>query len=302
MMSEKPKQFQFSVIKSGTRLDKYVSEVCPEISRTRAQKLIDDGHITVNGKLRSASYRTNTGDLLQIEIPPATPSHLAPEDIDVNILYEDEDVIVVDKPAGLTVHPSPTQQSHTLINAILPHLARSTGDFERPGIVHRLDKDTSGVMVIARNPVAHEKLADQFKRHSVKKVYIALVKGRLTPEQGIIEAPVGRDTGDRKKMAITGESRGKKALTRYRVVRYLDSFSLLEVMPQTGRTHQIRVHLAAIGFPVVGDATYGVKSPLLSRQFLHAHKLGFQHPTTGKYMEFVSPLPLDLAQALEAVS
>ena len=302
MMSEKPKQFQFSVVKSSTRLDKYISEVCPEISRTRAQKLIDDGHIRVNGKLRNASYRTNTGDLLQIEIPPAVPSHLAPEDIDVDILFEDEDVIVVDKPAGLTVHPSPTQQSHTLINAILPHLARATGDFERPGIVHRLDKDTSGVMVIARNPVAHEKLADQFKRHSVRKVYIALVKGRLTPEQGIIEAPVGRDTGDRKKMAITGESRGKKALTRYRVVRYIDSFSLLEVMPQTGRTHQIRVHLAAIGFPVVGDAMYGVKSPVLSRQFLHAHKLGFQHPTTGEYVEFVSPLPLDLAQALEAVS
>ncbi len=302
MMSEKQRQFQFSVMTSGTRLDKYVSEVCPEISRTRAQKLIDDGYITINGKLRSASYRTNTGDLLQIEIPPATPSHLTPEDIDVNILYEDEDVIVVDKPAGLTVHPSPTQHSHTLINAILPHLAGSTGDFERPGIVHRLDKDTSGVMVIARNPAAHEKLADQFKRHSVKKVYIALVKGRLMPDQGIIEAPVGRDTGDRKKMAITGESRGKKALTRYRVVRYLDSYSLLEVMPETGRTHQIRVHLAAIGFPVVGDAMYGVKSSLLSRQFLHANKLGFEHPSTSKYMEFVSPLPVDLAQALEAVS
>lgn len=302
MTSEKPKQFQFSVVKSGNRLDKYVSEVCPEISRTRAQKLIDDGHVTINRKLMSASYRTNIGDLLQIEIPPDTPSHLAPEDIDVNILYEDEDVIVVDKPAGLTVHPSPTQHSHTLINAILPHLVGSIVDFERPGIVHRLDKDTSGVMVIARNPTAHGKLADQFKRHSVKKVYIALVKGRLMPEQGIIEAPIGRDTGDRKKMAITGESRGKKALTRYRVIRYVDSFSLLEVMPQTGRTHQIRVHLAAIGFPVVGDAIYGVKSLLLSRQFLHAHKLGFEHPTTGKYMEFISPLPMDLAQALEAVS
>ncbi len=301
-MSEKLNKFQFSVAKSGTRLDKYVSEVCPEISRTRAQKLIDDGHITINGNLRSASYRTNIGDLLQIEIPPTTPSHLTPEDIDVNILYEDEDVIVVDKPAGLTVHPSPTQHSHTLINAILPHLAGSTGDFERPGIVHRLDKDTSGVMVIARNPAAHEKLADQFKRHSVEKVYIPLVKGHLMPEQGIIDAPVGRDTGDRKKMAITGESRGKKALTRYKVIRYLDSFSLLEVMPQTGRTHQIRVHLAAIGFPVVGDTTYGVKSPLLSRQFLHAHKLGFEHPSTGEYMEFVSPMPVDLVQTIEALS
>lgn len=297
-MSEEVKQFQVTITNKGTRLDKYVSEIYPELSRTRAQKLIAEGHITVNGGLEKASYRTDTGDVLRIEIPSSTPSHLVSEDIDIAIMYKDQDIIVVDKPAGLTVHPSPTQRSHTLINALLPHLVDMSGESERPGIVHRLDKDTSGVMVIARNPTAHENLAAQFKQHSVKKIYLALVRGRMTPEQGVIEAPVGRDTGDRKKMAVTGASRGRHALTRYRVVRHLGDYTLLEVMPQTGRTHQIRVHLAAIGFPVFGDTTYGGKSPLLPRQFLHAHKLGFKHPATGKYIEFTSPLPEDLEKAL----
>jgi 23S rRNA pseudouridine1911/1915/1917 synthase len=295
------KEFLFVVEQSGIRLDKYISEMCPELSRTQAQRLILDGQVTVNGNPEKASYKLSAGDRVHVKIPPPTPSHLTPENIPVPILYEDDDILVVDKPAGLTVHPAPGHTGHTLVNAVLSHLATLSDDVQRPGIVHRLDKDTSGVMVIARNPVAHENLAAQFKQHTVKKVYLALVRGQVTPEEGIIEAPIGRDTGDRKKMAISGESRGRKALTRYKVIRFLGNYTLLEVMPQTGRTHQIRVHLAAIGYPVVGDATYGIKSPILSRQFLHAHKLGFSLPSTGKYVEFTSPLPEDLEKALKAI-
>jgi 23S rRNA pseudouridine1911/1915/1917 synthase len=293
------KEYRFTVEQSSIRLDKHISEICLDLSRTQAQHLIEDGQVTVNGNPEKASFILTVGDTVLVRIPPPTPSHLTPENIPVPILYEDDDVLVVDKPAGLTVHPAPGHPGHTLVNAVLSHLATLPDDAQRPGIVHRLDKDTSGVMVIARNPVAHENLAAQFKKHTVKKVYLALVRGQVTPEEGIIEAPIGRDTGDRKKMAISGESRGRKALTRYKVIRFLGNHTLLEVMPQTGRTHQIRVHLAAIGYPVVGDATYGVKSPVLSRQFLHAHKLGFRLPSTDKYVEFTSSLPEDLERALK---
>jgi len=298
-VSATPQEFQFTTLQPGTRLDKYLANNCPGISRMQAQRLIDDGHVTVNDRLEKAGYKLVAGDRVQVRVPPPTPSHLAPEDIPVPVLYEDNDVLVVDKPAGLTVHPAPGHRGHTLVNAVLSHLATIEGDAERPGIVHRLDRDTSGVMVIARNAAAHAGLAAQFKQHKVTKVYLALVRGRLSPEEGVIESAIGRDTGDRKKMAVTGESRGRQAVTRYRVLRYTGNYTYLEVMPQTGRTHQIRVHLAAIGYPVVGDATYGVEVSFLSRQFLHAHRLGFHLPSTGGYVEFTSPLPADLEQALK---
>ena len=298
-MSEQTKQFSFTIVEPGARLDKFIAEQVADLSRTQAQKLIENGCVTVNGAPEKASYKLNAGEDVLVKIPPSAPSHLVPEDIPVPILYEDEDILVVDKPAGLTVHPAPGHRGHTLVNAVLSHLNTMSDNALRPGIVHRLDKDTSGVMVIARNTIAHERLAAQFKQHAVKKVYVTLVRGHLVPEEGIIEAPVGRDSGDRKKMAVTGEKRGRSALTRYKVIKYAGKNTLLEVMPQTGRTHQIRVHLAAIGYPVVGDATYGVKSPVLSRQFLHAHRLGFCHPSTEKYMEFISPLPADLEKALK---
>jgi 23S rRNA pseudouridine1911/1915/1917 synthase len=208
----------------------------------------------------------------------------------------------VDKPAGLTVHPAPGHPAHTLVNAILahfPHLA-DIGDSLRPGVVHRLDKDTSGVMLVAKNQVAQANLSKQFKSHSVTKAYLALVKGKLEPESGIIEADIGRDPKNRKKMAVVAE--GREARTEYRVIKYIGGYTLLEIMPETGRTHQIRVHLAAIGFPVVGDKVYGVKSKYLTRQFLHACRLGFKLPSSGEYMEFESDLPPDLEQALEAIS
>jgi 23S rRNA pseudouridine1911/1915/1917 synthase len=240
------------------------------------------------------------GDKVDITIPLPAPSTLKPEAIPLKILYEDNDLMVVDKPAGLTVHPSPGHYTHTLVNAILAHVPKlETGDTNRPGIVHRLDKDTSGLIIIAKNGLAHMKLADQFKSRSVTKVYQALVQGHLTPEEGIIEANIGRDPHDRKRMAVT--VRGRQARTEYTVIKYLDNYTLLEVRPKTGRTHQIRVHLAAIGFPIVGDATYGAKSEYLSRQFLHAFKLKFKLPSTGEYREFESELPADLSQALTAI-
>ncbi|MFC2056590.1 RluA family pseudouridine synthase [Chloroflexota bacterium] len=303
-MINNPKVYNLVVDKHGARLDKYVTEHHLELSRTQTQKLISDGYIKVNDRVAKAGLKLNVGDRLTINIPPPTPSALTPEAIPVNILYEDEDLLVIDKPAGLTVHPAPGHPSHTLVNAILSHLSSlpDTGDWQRPGIVHRLDKDTSGVMLVAKNNSAHSNLASQFKARSVVKVYQVLVKGRLTPEEGVIEAPVGRDPRHRERMAVVVESRGREARTRYHVIDYLGDYTLLEVRPETGRTHQIRVHLAAIGYPVVGDKIYGVKSPHLSRQFVHAFLLGFNLPSTSEKVEFTSSLPPDLVQALKEIS
>lgn len=295
--------YHFTVERPGVRLDKYVAENCPELSRTQAQKLIADGHVTVNDVMARAGLKLSTGDRIKVSIPPEEPGTLLPESIPFGILYEDGDVLVIDKPAGLPVHPAPGHPGHTLVNGLLAYLSTlpDTGDALRPGIVHRLDMDTSGVMLVAKNRVAHAHLAEQFKSRSVAKVYLALVRGRLSPEDGAIEAPIGRDPRNRKRMAVVTEHRGRQARTGYHVVRYTDSYTLLEVAPETGRTHQIRVHLAAIGHPVVGDTTYGVSSPHLSRQFLHSSRLGFHLPGTGEHVEFESELPADLQQALEAI-
>jgi len=291
----------FTVDKSNIRLDKLVVEKCDGLSRTHVQKMILDGAVTVNGRREKASYKPEIGEVIDVTVMPPSPSGLIPEDIPIKILYEDDDLLVIDKPAGLTVHPAPGHPSHTLVNAILSHLTGFQQDnaASRPGIVHRLDKNTSGVMLVAKNSGALANLSDQFKSRSVKKIYLTLVKGHLEPARGIIEAPIGRDSGDRKKMAITGESRGRQARTNYRVIRYIGKYSLLEIAPETGRTHQIRVHLAAIGYPVVGDEMYGVKSVHLNRQFLHARKIGFTLPSSRKFVEFESPLPEDLERALK---
>jgi 23S rRNA pseudouridine1911/1915/1917 synthase len=295
------KVYKFVADRSGARLDKYVGEKCPQLSRTYAQRLITDGCITVNNRVAKSSLKLNIGDKLRVVIPPATPSPLSPEAIPLNIIYEDDDLLVVDKPASLIVHPAPGHPSHTLVNAILSHFPNlaDVSDSLRPGVVHRLDKDTSGVMLVAKNRTAQLNLSDQFKAHSVVKAYLVLVKGHLTPENGIIEAPMGRDPRNRKRMAVVVE--GREARTEYRVIKYLGNYTLLEVMPETGRTHQIRVHLLAIGYPVVGDKVYGVKSSYLSRQFMHASRLGFKLPSTGAYVEFSSELPSDLEQALSII-
>jgi len=303
MTESDSKLYNLVVDEPGVRLDRYVTGHCPELSRTQAQKLIGDGYITVNDRTARAGIKLNAGDRLTVHLPPPTPSTLTPEAIPLNILYEDDDLLVIDKPAGLTVHPAPGHPAHTLVNAILSHLSRlpDTGDWQRPGIVHRLDKDTSGVMLVAKNSAAHSNLTDQFKSRSVVKVYRVLVKGHLSPEDGIIEAPIGRDPRHRQRMAVVAESRGREAKTSYHVIEYRGDYTLVEVRPETGRTHQIRVHLAAIGYPVAGDKVYGIKSPHLSRQFVHASRLGFTLPSTGDYVEFTSPLPPDLEKALKEI-
>jgi 23S rRNA pseudouridine1911/1915/1917 synthase len=291
------RQFEFTVAIPNERLDKYIAEQCL-ISRSYAQKLIEEGQVTVNSNPARASHRLEAGDKVIASIPPPTSTSLSPEAIPLKVVYEDKDVIVIDKPAGLLVHPAAGQKSGTLVNAILarcPDLGEIKGSI-RPGIVHRLDKDTSGLMMVAKNDAAHADLSRQIKQRSIKKTYITLVLGRLTPERGAIEAPVGRHPGDRKRMAVV--ERGREAKTEYRVIKYLDDCTLLEVMPETGRTHQIRVHFAAIGHPVFGDHIYGKRSPILGRQFLHAHKLGFVLPSTGKFVEFTSELPLEIQEVL----
>jgi 23S rRNA pseudouridine1911/1915/1917 synthase len=295
-------QYSFMADTTGIRLDKFVVEKCPGLSRTHAQALIDDGFITVNGVHAKASLKLNAGDKVDVVIPPESPGALAPEAIPLKIIYEDSDLLVVDKQAGMAVHPAPGHPGHTLVNAVLNYLPGLSGynDALRPGIVHRLDKDTSGLIIVAKNRLAQANLSDQFKSRSVSKTYLVLVRGRLTPETGIIEADIGRDPRQRQRMAVV--TKGRKARTDYRIVRYIGNYSLLEIKPETGRTHQIRVHLAAIGFPVVGDATYGVTSPHVSRQFLHAHKLGFRLPSTGQFVELESPLPPDLEQALKDIA
>jgi len=285
----------------NTRLDKYVIQVLPQFSRSYIQKLIDQGYVLVNEQKAKASQRLNANDSITIELPPAGSRPVA-EPIPLTIAYEDEDILVIDKPAGLTVHPAPGHPNHTLVNAILAHCSKLavSDDSTRPGIVHRLDKDTSGLMVMAKNDFARQYLVDQFKSHAVTKGYLVLVRGKLFPGQGRIEAPIGRDPHNRQKMAIV--EGGREAITNYRVRKYLGDCSFLEVSPETGRTHQIRVHLSAIGHPVVGDAVYGAKSPHINRQFIHAYRLGFHLPTTRKYQRFTCPLPQDLKQALEVLA
>jgi len=289
---------QFSSSVSDIRLDKYLTIVLPQFSRAYLQKLIVQGNILVNGQRTKANQRLSKVDRITVGLP-LLPLHPVAEPIPLNIIYEDEDILVIDKPAGLTVHPAPGHPNHTLVNAILTHCPNLTKSKEstRPGIVHRLDKDTSGLMVIAKNDSVRDYLAAQFKNRTVIKGYLVLIKGRLYPEQGIIEAPIGRDPHSRRRMAVV--ERGKEASTRYQVREYLDDYTLVEITPLTGRTHQIRVHFSAIGYPVVGDSLYGTKSAHLNRQFIHAYHLGFCLPSTKQYQEFFAPLPMDLEQALE---
>jgi 23S rRNA pseudouridine1911/1915/1917 synthase len=289
---------QFDSQAPNVRLDKYLTEVLPQFSRAYLQRLIREGHVLIDGQMAKASQKLTKSDRITVELPPSPGRPLA-EPIPLAVIYEDEDTLVINKPAGLTVHPAPGHPSHTLVNAILAHCPglNMSKELMRPGIVHRLDKDTSGLIVIAKNDFAREYLAAQFKSRTVTKRYLILVKGRLSPEQGIIEAPIGRDPHRRRRMAVV-ES-GKQAVTQYQVQKYLDSYTLVEVSPLTGRTHQIRVHLSAIGYPVVGDPTYGIKSAHLDRQFVHAYRLGFRLPSANQYQEFTSPLPADLEQALE---
>jgi 23S rRNA pseudouridine1911/1915/1917 synthase len=258
--------------------------------------------VTLNDMPAKASHRLARGDHVVASVPPAETPALVAEAIPLRIVYQDEDVIVVDKPPGLTVHPAAGHPRGTLVNALLalcPELAEIRGTL-RPGIVHRLDKDTSGLLAAAKNEAAQANVARQLKDRQVHKVYLALVQGRLQRPEGVIDAPIGRHPRRRQRMAVV--EGGRQALTRYRVREYLrEAYSLVEVEPLTGRTHQIRVHFASIGHPVVGDRVYGKASELVGRQFLHAWRLGFRLPKGGRYREFESPLAADLELALEAL-
>jgi len=286
---------------AGSRLDSYVAARCPQLSRSHVQRLTDDGFVTVNGRASKSGYKIREGDRIVVDVPDPQPIAPQPEDIPLSIVYEDDDVLVIDKPTGLTVHPAPGHSEHTLVNAILAHCpALSINGSIRPGIVHRLDKDTSGVMMIAKNDAAQRDLSSQIKERTVLKQYTVLVHGRVTPDKGVIEAPMGRDPSNRKRMAVVDS--GREARTRYSVIKYFKGYTLLEVTLDTGRTHQIRVHLSALGFPVVGDGVYGKKSDIAARQFVHAARLGFNLPSNGKWAEFTAPLPHDLEEAVKRVS
>lgn len=295
------KTHRLTADRSGERVDAFVARALPEISRSYVKRLLESGLITIDGRVPKASEKVSEGATVLVEVPPPEVMTLEPQPIPLTIVYQDNDIIVVDKPPGLTVHPSPGHPSGTLVNALLavcPDLQGIAGTL-RPGIVHRLDKDTSGLLVVAKNDRAMRALQQQLSERRVHKTYLALVHGVPSPREGQIEAPIARSPKNRKKMAIV--EGGRESTTRYRVREEMAKFALLEVEPVTGRTHQIRVHLAAIGHPIVGDAVYGRPSPLVDRQFLHAWKLAFGMPLGGRQVEFESPLPPDLREALEAL-
>ena len=294
---------------AGERLDRFLAGAVPGLSRSQAQRLIDDGHVQVAGRQAKANLALKDGDQVSIELPAPVPTSAQPEDIPVPVLYEDADLVVVNKPAGMVVHPAAGHNSGTLVNALLHHVddLSGIGGELRPGIVHRLDKGTSGVMVVAKHDAAHEALARQFADREVDKEYVALVWGVVQAGRRI-DLPIGRDPNDRQKMSARSR-RARSAVTRITRAQHLKGVTLCQVAIATGRTHQIRVHLNAIGHPIVGDPTYGgvrqrVPQDLrpvlrLERPFLHAARLAFTHPTEGREMSFDAPLPDDLQQVLD---
>lgn len=316
--SEGGKYVNLLVAKSGQRLDKYIAQEMPDLSRSLVQRLIREGLVTVNGLTVKVSRKVEVGDKIVLHVPPLEPLEVRPEPIPLDIVYEDADLLVVNKPAGMVVHPAYGHPTGTLVNAVLAHCPETAdvGDVLRSGIVHRLDKDTSGLIIVAKNDAARQHLQQQFKRREVKKVYLALVEGQLEPARGLIEAPIGRDPRRRKRMAVVKvEGGGREARTEYRVMEYFDLqvggmsrlYTLVEAQPVTGRTHQVRVHFAFIGHPLVGDPVYGFRKqrlagyglPPLGRQFLHAQSLGLHLPHSNQYVEFRAELPADLRDVLE---
>ena len=284
------------------RLDKFLASRETDLSRAQIAGLVAGGLVKVDGAIVKSSYRLRGGETVEMEMLPPPPSGVSPQEIPLSVIYEDEDILVIDKPAGMVVHPAPGHRRDTVANALLARLPdiEEVGDEQRPGIVHRLDMDTSGLMVAAKNRRAHRHVSGQIKDRSVLKGYTALAKGNIDPPEGVIKARIGRDNRNRKRMAVV--DLGREAETSYRAVERAPGYTLLEVIPKTGRTHQIRVHLSALGYPIVGDALYGGKDPRLERQFLHAHLLGIRLPGTGDYMEFASPLPADLKAFLSQLN
>jgi 23S rRNA pseudouridine1911/1915/1917 synthase len=282
----------------GTRLDRFLAEL-PEVgSRAVAERLVRDGGVLVDGRARSKSHRLDGGEELEFEPPATRPSGLEPEEMDLAIPYEDEHLLVVDKPAGLVVHPAAGHHTGTLVHGLLAYDVEGGEESERPGIVHRLDRDTSGLLVVARSPEAHRRLEEIVRRRLLTREYVALVVGRPRSWRGTIDAPIGRDRRDPLRHSLDTDS-PRAAVTHFEVAELIGDHALLRVTLETGRTHQIRVHLAAIDLPVAGDPTYGRAGDLgLERQFLHAARLAFEHPFTGEPVDVTSPLPPDLDESL----
>lgn len=288
---------------AGVRIDKYLAEQLPDITRSYLQKLLKDGSVQMNGKPVKASTKAAVGAVIELTIPEPEEPEILPEDIPLDILYEDSDVILINKPKDMVVHPAAGHYTGTLVNALMYHCKGDLSGINgvlRPGIVHRIDKDTTGVLIVCKNDKAHNALAEQLKEHSITRKYRAIVCGNLKEDEGTVDAPLGRHPQDRKKMAIV-RTGGKRAVTHYRVLERFGNYTYIECQLETGRTHQIRVHMASLGHPLLGDEVYGrVKSPFkLEGQTLHAMVLGFIHPTTGEYMEFEAPLPEYFEKLLE---
>ena len=284
------------------RLDAYISKINSNISRTMVQKLIQEGNVFVNGKEKKISYKVQVGDIIEINIPKPQETTIKPENIPIEIVYEDMDIIVVNKPKGMVVHPANGNPDGTLVNAVMAICKDSLsgiGGEIRPGIVHRLDKDTSGLLIVAKNNKAHINMSNQIKNREVKKIYIALVRGLVSEDEATINMPIGRSTKDRKKMAIRKD--GKEAVTHFKVLKRYSKYTLLEIKIDTGRTHQIRVHMSEIGHPVVGDMVYsnGKNEFGVEGQMLHAKSLDFKHPVTGEKMHLEAELPPYFKDVLE---
>ncbi len=315
---EKGKYFsiQIPLKDQGRRIDQFLSETNLHLSRSQAKKLIEEGTILLNNKKTKPSTHIKSGDLISGTLPEPEPLSLEPEPLPLPILYEDHSIIVIDKPAGMVVHPAAGNTSGTLVNALLHHCKDLAGinGVLRPGIVHRLDRETSGVMVVAKDDEAFHQLAGQFKNRLVEKVYLAIAYGNFKQDEGLIDAPIGRHPVQRKRMS-TRTRKGKTAMTRWKVLERFGPLAFLEIYPQTGRTHQIRVHLSSLGHPILGDPLYGKKGKpgsiqdailkecvkRMNRQALHAHRLGFNHPRTGERVQFVAPIPQDMKETLECL-
>ena len=287
-------EFQIET-ENGERIDKYLSNEMSGFSRSYIQKLMKDGHVYVNGKAVKANYKLAYDDMITVEIPDLVEPDIVPENIPLDILYEDDDILIVNKPKAMVVHPAAGHYSGTLVNALMYHCGESLSGINgvmRPGIVHRIDMDTTGSLLVCKNDQAHQKLAEQLKVHSIKRVYHAIVCGNLKEDSGTIDAPIGRHPVDRKKMSINYQN-GREAVTHYQVLERFGDYTYISCRLETGRTHQIRVHMASIRHPLLGDTVYGPqKCPFkLQGQTLHAKILGITHPTTGEYMEFDAPLP-----------
>lgn len=290
------KEYKFIVTEDdeNERVDKYLSEIIPELTRSYIQKQIEEGLLTINGAVKKSNYKLKCDDDILLTVPDSVIPDILAEDIPLNIVYEDDDVCIVNKPQGMVVHPSPGHYTGTMVNALLFHLKGRLSGINgvlRPGIVHRIDKDTSGLLIVCKNDNSHNLIAKQLKDHSCNRVYHAIVHGILKEDEGTIDAPIGRSSSDRKKMCITPD--GKNAVTHYKVLQRFSSYTYVELKLETGRTHQIRVHMTSLGHPLMGDPVYGSqKEPFnLNGQMLHAKTIGFLSPTLNKYLEFDSELP-----------